>query len=64
MEIPHLFWLEVSLKLSPTIKGNVSKMDAHICQLIQLGNSVKQEKEATHEGLKNPPRASNRALNQ
>lgn len=39
-------------------------MDAHVCQLIELGNPVKQEKETTHEGPKNPSRASNRALNQ
>lgn len=39
-------------------------MDADICQLIELENSEKQEKEPTHEGLKNLPRASNRALDQ
>lgn len=31
--------------------------------IIELGNPVKPEKEGTHKGLKNPPRASNRALN-
>lgn len=31
--------------------------------ITELGNPVKQEKEGTHEGLKNSPRASNRALN-
>lgn len=34
---------------------NVPRMDAHVCQRIELRNPEKKEKEATHEGLEKTP---------